>query len=358
MIDRADHDGSTAGQAGLAENAEAVPLVTVLIPALHEEADIAGCIDAIGAQDHPIDRIELILVDGCSQDATVAAFQDAASRYPFGSVVVLPSPRRRTSISLNVGLAEATGTYLVRVDARARVAEQYVRRCVEILAAEPEIGVVGGAQHPRPRSSRLADRGIARALDNRLATGLSRYRRSTRSGPADTVWMGSFRTADLRELGGWSEDVALNEDWDLNDRFRTSGRTVWFASDLSSGYLPRTSYPLLAKQYFVFGRVKGMWWVRGTRPNARQAGLVAVPVVGAVAVGALIRRFGVLAALAVPAGYLLVESAGATDQGGPAERGASAAAIAVFTTSWWVGVIVGAIGELFGVEHRHRSAPG
>jgi succinoglycan biosynthesis protein ExoA len=329
--------------------------VSVVIPALEEEADIAGCIDAVGAQDYPLERIQLILVDGCSSDATVAEFERAASRYPFDSVVVQASPRRRTSISLNIGLAAATGAYLVRVDARARVPAEYVRRCVEILAAEPDIGVVGGAQRPGARSGRLADRGIARALDNRLATGLSRYRRSTQSGPADTVWMGSFRTEDVRDLGGWSEAVALNEDWDLNDRFRSAGATVWFAGDLSSGYLPRTSYPRLAKQYFAFGRVKGMWWVRGTRPNARQVGLIAVPVVGLAATGLLVRRFGPLAALAVPAGYLLVEAAGATEVGRPDERCASAVAIAVFTGAWWVGVIAGALGELAGIEHRHRT---
>ena len=43
---------------------------------------------------------------------------------------------------------------------------------------------------------------------------------------------------------------------------------------------------VVAKQYFAFGRVKGLWWVRGTRPELRQVGLVSVPVVGAVAVGA------------------------------------------------------------------------
>jgi len=329
----------------------ATPLVSVVIPALEEEADIAGCVAAIGAQDYPLDSIELIVVDGCSADQTVANAQRAAAAVAFARMKTVPSPRRRTSISLNLGLAEAAGTYLVRVDARARVPSDYVRRCVDILASEPTIGVVGGAQEPRPRSARVVDRGIARALNNRLATGLSRYRRSTRSGPADTVWMGSFRTAQVRELGGWSADVALNEDWELNQRYRASGSSVWFAGDLSSGYLPRTSYVRLAKQYFAFGRVKGMWWVRGTRPEPRQLGLVTVPVIGVALVLSLIRRFGPAAGLLVPLGYLAVDLAGGSRQAPPAERAAAATGIAIFTAAWWLGVVVGAVAELVGVDH-------
>ena len=47
------------------------PLVSVIIPTLNEAADIAGCIRAIGAQDHPICSIEVLLVDGDSDDGTI-----------------------------------------------------------------------------------------------------------------------------------------------------------------------------------------------------------------------------------------------------------------------------------------------
>jgi hypothetical protein len=52
---------SSAGAAG------ELPLASVLI--LCEESDIAGCIEAM-AQDHPLDRMQLIIVDGCSTDCT------------------------------------------------------------------------------------------------------------------------------------------------------------------------------------------------------------------------------------------------------------------------------------------------
>ncbi len=234
------------------------PLVTVVVPARDEEEDIGGCIDAVAAQDHGADRIQLVVVDADSADRTVEEVRRAAANHPFADVVIDRNPKRRTSVGLNVGLTHARGEYVARVDARSRIPAHYIATCVAVMADE-RVGVVGGAQVAQPRTARAVDRGIARALRNRWATGLSRYRRATTSGPSDTVWMGFFRTDELRAIGGWSEAVALNEDYELNGRYRDRGRWVWFEAELRSGYLPRSSLRLLGRQYFFFGRVKGLW---------------------------------------------------------------------------------------------------
>ena len=330
-----------------------VPLVTVLIPARNEEADSAGCIDAVAAQDHPVERLQLIVVDADSDDRTVEEATMAAARHPFAEVVVDTNPRRRTSVGLNVGLEHAKGDYLARVDARSRIPSDYVSTCLAVLQDQSGVGVVGGAQVATPRSSRAVDVGIARALRNRWATGLSRYRRATTSGPSDTVWMGFFRTAELRALGGWSPEVALNEDFDLNRRYREDGRTVWFESGLRSGYLPRTSLARLARQYFYFGRVKGMWWVRGDRPVPRQVALLMVPVAGASVLLALVRRFGPVATALIPAALLAVEIKGGDGPAPAPVHATSAAAVVVLTGSWWTGVVAGIVGELAHVDHQH-----
>jgi succinoglycan biosynthesis protein ExoA len=334
------------------------PFVTVIIPALQEADDISECIERIGAQTYPLERVEVIVVDGVSSDATVREASRAAERSLFARFVVVTNPRRRTSTSLNVGLAEARGEIVVRIDARARVQPDYIEVVVDRLVGDPTTGVVGGSQVPTARSGAFVDRSIARGLRNRFATGMSRYRRSTESGAADTVWMGTFRTDELRALGGWDDSVALNEDWELNARYRQAGQVVWYAAELRSRYLPRSTFGRLARQYFSFGRVKGMWWVRGMRPGPRQLVLVLAPVVGAGILGVAIRRLGPKAALVVPVALLVVDAVGApepADDG--AERLGSAAAMALYTGGWWVGVVVGAAGEALGVEHRHRSLP-
>src|SRR5262249_57594112 len=128
----------------------------------------------------------------------------------------------------------------------------------------------GGGEVGGPGADPALEVGLARAERNRLTSGFSRYRRSTTSGPAEHVWMGSFRADELRALGGWDDATALNEDFELSQRYIASGKQVWFDARLRSGYLARPSLAALGRQHFYFGRVKGMWWARGRRPLPRQ----------------------------------------------------------------------------------------
>jgi len=331
-----------------------VPLVSVIIPALDEVDDIGGCLEAVAAQALQADALEVILVDGCSSDATVDAARCAAATLGL-ALHVVENPRRRTSISLNRGLESARGRFVVRLDARSRIQPGYVATTTGILDREGTIGVVGGSQVPVARSARLIDRSIVRALSNRYTTGLSRYRRSSSSGPSDTVWMGVFRTEELRHLGGWDPDFGINEDWDLNRRFRLHGLGVWFEAGLDSGYVPRATLHKLARQYFGYGRAKGRWWVRGQRPALRQLALVAVPPTFVFLLWRLSRRVGAAGWLLAPAGLLVADAVGAREPPiDAAERTGSAAVIATYSAAWWAGVLSGAIEEL--LDFRDRPA--
>ena len=330
------------------------PRITVLVPARNEERDIAECIDGIGHQDYPLDEVQLIVVDGASEDRTREVVERASAGYPFGEVLVLDNPARRTPEGLNVGLRRATGTFLARVDARARIPKDYLRTCEATLERQPGIGVVGGAQMARARSHRPVDVGIAGALRNRWATGLSRYRRTSTSGPSDTVWMGFFRTEELRALGGWATDFVLNEDYELNARYRAAGKTVWFDGSLQSEYIPRRTLAELGRQHFRFGRAKGRGWARGQRPSPRQLALVAAPPAVATVVLAAGRRLGPASVLVVPALLAGVEWAGRRPRPDEPEAPVMAsAAIAVLSGSWWLGVVAGFAGELARVRHEH-----
>ncbi len=332
-----------------------LPLVTVVVPTLNEETEIAACIEAIGCQTYRAEQVQLILVDGCSSDLTVETARRAAASYRFAEVVILDNIRRRTSVGLNLALARATGQYVSRVDARSRIPRHYLDTSIGILRSRPEIGVVGGSQSAQQRSDRVIDVAIARALRNRWSTGLSKYRRSSTSQPSDTVWMGVFRTEDLRVLGGWAESVALNEDFELNRRYRESNKLVWYEASLISGYLPRRSLTALAFQYFYFGRIKGTWWARGEKPAVRQAALLAAPPVAAVLIVEAGRRVGWVKALLLGPGFLLlIDETGST---GPPScltaRPVAAIAIGVYSLSWWFGACLGWIGEVIGAHHKH-----
>jgi succinoglycan biosynthesis protein ExoA len=283
-----------------------LPLVSVVVPARNEERDIAACLQAVLAQDYPRDRLEIIVVDGGSSDRTVEVAEkllaDARVR-----AAILSNPAATTPSNLNAGLAEADGAVLCRVDARSLIPTHYVRRCVEVLQSRPDVVVVGGAQVAVARDGTDTAVGIARSLNNRWGMGLAKYRRGATSGPADTVYLGCFRTDQLDGEGGWDERFATNQDFELNRRMSRLG-TVWFDASLEVGYRPRPSLADLTRQYRRFGSWKVRYWREtGDRPRARQVVLLALPVVGVAGLGVVavlprpLRRVALLgvAALAV-----------------------------------------------------------
>lgn len=318
-----------------------LPLVTIIVPARQEAADIEGCLLAVAAQDHPVNRLEVIVVDGCSNDGTADLARRALGRLGFASTAVLSNDGATASSNLNVGLRHATGDIVCRVDARTRIEPHYVRTCVEVLTTRPEVTVVGGAQVAIARDATARAIGIARALNNRWSMGGSPYRRATASGASDTVYLGAFRRTDLLEVGGWDERLVSNQDFDLNRRMAERG-LVWFEASLRSLYLPRRTFPELWHQYLRFGRAKVTYWrTTGDRPNARQGLLIALPAVSApVGVAALLSPRTRLPAMAIAVGSVAaLESRGSTSpEGGPVAHLWSAVAMMMVAGAWLSGV--------------------
>ena len=313
-------------------------LVSVVVPARNEESDIAACLAAVLEQTWPADSTEVIVVDGGSTDATAEVARSVLAGSKLAHWEVVANPSGATPANLNAGLRAATGDYLCRVDARSLVPPEYVETCVEVMERRPDVAVVGGMQIADARDrAGMVGRGIARALRNPYATGLSRYRRNARSGPSDTVYLGFFRTGDLRAAGGWDERYATNQDFELNERMRRTG-LVWFDERLRVRYRPRARLPALAAQYRRFGRWKAAAWIehgRGLSP--RHLGLVAAPPVAAVVALAAARRRPAAVAATAGAGLLALDSL--TGEPAPAaERVAAGAATVVVAASWWWGI--------------------
>jgi glycosyltransferase involved in cell wall biosynthesis len=317
------------------------PRVTVLIPARDEARWIGDCIASVVEQDYPHDQMEVIVVvDAASTDRTDAQAKAAMDAADFGAWdIVRNVDGGGTPANLNAGLAVATGEIVCRVDARSRIPADYVRRCVEILRTRPEVAVVGGAQVAVATADDPRSTGIARALNNRWGMGLSRYRRGATSGAADTVYLGAFRTADLRDAGGWNPAFATNQDFELNRRMATWGQ-VWFESGLPVGYVPRADLRSLHQQYRRFGAWKVRYWTAtGDRPRPRQVALlVGVPLATVAGLGAVEATSG--ARRAAVAATILGGAAFVEIRGSRGPRGAlpvhgwSAAALGAVALGW------------------------
>lgn len=225
-------------------------LVTVIVPTWNEEAAIGECLDRVRRQTHS--AMQVLVADGGSTDRTRAIVIDVMEVDPRVSLV--DNCRRLQGAGLNEALKRAEGTIIVRLDARSFVEDDYLERCVAILS-ETDAAVVGGRMVPRPGTS-ATERAIAVANESWWGAGPARFHRDGEAGPSETVYLGAFSSEWLAKLGGWAEDVGVNEDYELNHRIRAAGGVVWFDPSLAIGYQPRRTYGALARQYFRYGRSK------------------------------------------------------------------------------------------------------
>lgn len=110
------------------------PFVTVLLAVRNEERHICAALDAVRAQDWPRDRMEILVADGCSTDATRSLVERVAARDP--RVRLIDNPDRFVAQGLNRALAASRGDVIVRVDGHCRVPSGYVRAGVEALRSD------------------------------------------------------------------------------------------------------------------------------------------------------------------------------------------------------------------------------
>jgi succinoglycan biosynthesis protein ExoA len=233
------------------ESAPSEDLVTVVVPARNEEDGIGECLRSILAQDH--DRLQVLVVDGRSEDGTRAAIDEAAGGDD--RVEVLDNPQRTIPHALNVALQEARGRWLVRVDAHSTVPSGYVSRAVAHLRSG-RWGGVGGRKDAVATTP--AGKAIAVVLGSPLGVGGSLYHHGREMRPVDHIPFGAYPTALLEAIGGWDERMLANEDFELDHRLRLAGHELLFDPELRIAWRSRQSLGDLFGQYRRYGRGKAL----------------------------------------------------------------------------------------------------
>jgi succinoglycan biosynthesis protein ExoA len=224
-------------------------MVTVAMPCLDEERFIEACVRSVLAQDYPSDRVEILVADGMSIDATREILTRLASEDP--RIRVIDNPDRIQAAGMNHIIRAARGDVVVRMDVHCEYASDYVRKCVAVLE-QTGADNVGGAQ--RARATTPFQRALCAALASPLGVGGARYRSADNEGFVDTVFLGAFRRRVFERIGMYDPRAITNEDAELNQRIVDAGGKVYLSRDIVVHYHPRGSLRALAKQYFKYGR--------------------------------------------------------------------------------------------------------
>lgn len=278
------------------------PSVSIAIPVLDEAAWIEETLAAVRNQRDGTPEIEILVVDGGSSDDTLAILKRLAEADP--RISVLDNPQRFQAAALNLALGRARGEFFLRVDARSRISEDYVARCVELLEAGRAENVGGRMV---PRGTTPMGEAIALATSTPFGMGNSHFHYATEEREVDTVYLGAWRCQTLRDLGGFDERAHANEDYELNVRLREAGGRILLSPEIRSIYVPRSDWPGLRRQYSRYGRWKA--WTLWKHPTSLRLRQVVPPAfVLSLALAAALAPWSALAATGLG---LLVGSYGA-----------------------------------------------
>ena len=220
----------------------------MVLPVLNEEKYLADSVNSILSQNFS-GAIEVILAVGPSQDQTLKIAQSIQARD--SRVVVVENPTGKTAAGLNLAIAAARYSIIVRVDGHSQIPHDYCETAFQILNETGAVNV-GGIMAAEGVS--LFERAVARAMRSPLGVGAARFHTGGGAGESDTVYLGCFRKEALLAVGGFDERFTRAQDWELNFRLRQSGGVVYFDPRLTVTYRPRSTIKALAKQYFEYGR--------------------------------------------------------------------------------------------------------
>ncbi|MEV6692138.1 glycosyltransferase [Micromonospora sp. NPDC051196] len=120
----------------------ALPLVSVIVPNYNYAESLDLCLRSILDQTYP--NIELLMVDDCSTDQSVAVAEALGVR------VLSTGSNGGCGTARNVGAAHTDGELICYVDSDLALAPDAIASAVRILRAEPAVGAVCGIQDPEP----------------------------------------------------------------------------------------------------------------------------------------------------------------------------------------------------------------
>lgn len=285
----------------------ALPFVSVVLVVRNEAPHIEECVAQIVGQDYPRDRLEIVAVDGMSDDGTRQILESLATDgIPLR---ILTNPALGRAQGLNLGIRAARGDVIARIDARTLVDRDYFRRCVTCLE-ESGADNVGGVQ--RPLAAGMMQQAIGVAMAHPFGVGDAQFRIGLRSGFVDTLYPGCFRRDVFARVGFFDEAAPIiSEDSDLNYRIRQAGGRVYLDARIVVGYRPRETLLELWRMYFRYGAARAGSVLKHRRFSSWRP-LVPVAFTGAVVVlgaGAVVSAPLSIALLVLMGAYLAADVA-------------------------------------------------
>jgi len=232
-----------------------IHIVSIIIPCRNEKNFIGICLDSVICQDYPKKNMEVLVIDGMSEDGTREIVRDYIHKYSY--IKLVDNPKKITPIAFNTGIKNAKGEVIVIIGAHSTYEKNYISKCVNYLY-KYEVDNVGGTMVTLPRVNNLIGRSIANVLMSRFGVGNSDFRTGTKEPKyTDTVFGGCYRKEIFEKIGCFNEYLQSSQDMEFNRRLKKAGGKILLVPDIVSYYYTRSDFISFCKNNFR----NGVWAV-------------------------------------------------------------------------------------------------
>lgn len=227
------------------------------MPVRNEARFIRRSLGGVLAQDYPPECVEVLVVDGMSDDETrgiilamtgetrdgvpVGQSEQSVSGKPSPSLHISPfdirildNPSRIVPTALNIGLRKARGEIIFRLDGHSEMAPSYLRRCVARLQERPDVACVAGPSVAV--GSGWIGGAYALALQSPFGVGGRTFRTLRTESYVDTLAFGGYRREVFDKMGEFDTSLERNQDIEFSSRLRKAGYCLLLIPDTETYY--------------------------------------------------------------------------------------------------------------------------
>jgi len=227
--------------------------ISIICPVYNEEKYIEQCINSILSFDYHRDEMEVLFVDGKSTDSTRSIILSYIERFPF--IKLLDNPYKIVPYAMNIGIENAHGEVIIRLDAHAFYPSDYASKLVyqlDLLHADN----VGAVCLTDVKEKTKVSTAIKEVLSQRFGVGNSLFRTGTdKIMEVDTVPFGCFRKDVFTRFGLYDTRLVRNQDIELNKRIKRGGGKIFLISGVFCTYFARDNF----KDFIKSNYGNGLW---------------------------------------------------------------------------------------------------
>lgn len=229
-----------------------LPKITVIIPVRNEEKFIDRTLRYVQEQEYPSDRLEIIVVDGCSEDRTAKIVEEYAAIDH--RIRLLRNPRQLSSSARNLGVRNATGDIILFIDGHVYIDNRQLLHSTAELLEKKDAAVLSRPQLLDTPDNTLFQKAVSLARKSLIGHGPESTIYTDRNDYVDPTSAGAtYRRELFGQVGYFDERFDACEDLELNYRVSKAGFRAFTSMKLAVYYYPRASLKALFKQMKRYG---------------------------------------------------------------------------------------------------------